>query len=118
MKKNLSTAYLARLFEMAKTPTENGYVCDVANYVYNPSWGHQYPTFVKTLSDDGENVVIREIRYFKRYDGTGTYESADYSYSKAADEAGNPWRVMREIGTKTLEDGCKRFSLEKLISFC
>lgn len=111
MARNLKASYLKKLLGIV---TPNGYKCDVANYVSNPSFSHEYPNFVKMISEADGIKTFRAVRYFKYHDGTGDYEEEFYDVSTA--DAG-PWVICHNVRTNTLESA-PRFSLAKLVSFC
>ena len=113
MSRNLKKEYLKKLIGIV---TPNGYKCDVANYVINPSHSHEYPNFVKMISETDGIRTFRSVRYFKYFDGTGDYEEEIYDVSKA-DEAASSWVICHNVRTNKLESA-PRFSLNKLLSFC
>ena len=112
MARNLKKDYLMKLI---KTETPNGYKFDFANYVHNPSYEHEYPSFRKVLTEDETSETVREVLYMKHYDGTGTYEAKTMTFDKA--EAVGGWNIAKNVVTEVLGDG-NRFSLKTLISYC
>lgn len=111
MARNLKPEYLKKLLA---TETPNGYKFDLANYVYNPHRNYEYPTFKKVLSETEDTETVREVRYFKFYDGDGVYEAVTYDRPKTTD---NGWYVVREPEPVKLESS-RRFSLKTLVSYC
>ena len=112
MSRNRSAAYIRKLLGIV---TLNGYKCDIANYLTNPSYDHEYPNFVKMIAEKDGVKTFRAVRYFKYRDGTGDYEEEFYDVS-AADNAGG-WAICHNVRTTKLEVS-PRFSLNKLLSFC
>ena len=112
MSRNLKKDYLMKLI---KTETKNGYKFDLANYLHNPSRDHEYPAFRKVLAEDDSTLTVREVLYFKRYDGTGTYEAHTMTFAKAEDC--NGWNIAKNVVREVLAAG-NRFNLNTLISFC
>ena len=112
MARNLKKEYIMKLI---KTEAPNGYKFDLANYLHNPSYDHEYPSFRKTIAEDEKTVTINEIRYFKHYDGTGNYESVTSTFEKAGEVGG--WNIARNVKTEVLGTG-NRFNLNTLLSFC
>ena len=116
MAKNLSASYIKKLLALSKEPTKNGYKCDVVNYIYNPC--DEYPSFKKTIYEDDERAVMREIRYCRLCNGTGIYEAVESHRTKKPEDKESTWVIWREGKRETLEDGVKRFSLDRLMSYC
>lgn len=110
MARNLKKDYIKKLINLE---VGGGYKLDLANYIHNPNCTHDYPTFVKVISDDGVTVEEKRIYYIKRYDGTGSYMEESYTYRK---DQGN-WVFLKDIKKKELESA-NRFNLNKLVSFC
>lgn len=111
MARNRKPEYILKLL---RTVAPNGYKFDVANYLHNPNYDHDYPSFRKVIADDGERITYRSVFYIKHYDGTGHYEAQVYSAPK---EEANGWIVVRDLATTRLEEA-PRFNLNKLLSFC
>jgi len=112
MARNLKMDYLKKLMG---TTTPNGYEFDLANYVHNPSYDHEYPSFRKTLFEDDEALTVREVFYLKHYNGTGEYVAKTMDYKKS--EACGGWNVAKNVRTEYLGEG-NRFSLKTLVSYC
>lgn len=110
MSRNLKPAYIKKLIH---TEAPNGYKFDVANYLYNPSYGYDYPAFKKKIAEDEETETYRRIYYFKYYNGTGEYLAETYSMKKN----GGEWQVVKGRTEEKLEQA-NRFNLNKLLSFC
>lgn len=113
MARNLKKDYIKKLMGIV---TLNGYKCDIANYLANPSFDHEYPNFVKMIAENDVFKTFRAVRYFKYRDGSGDYEEEIYDISKA-DEAAGSWAICHNVRTNKLEES-PRFSLKKLVSFC
>ena len=109
MARNTDRAYLLKLL---KTETPNNYKFDILNYLHNPAYGYDYPRFRKTLSETEDTVTVREVVYFKHYDGTGEYEAIVIESPKA-----DGWHVVKELSREVLATG-NRFNLKTLLSFC
>ena len=112
MARNFKKEYLLKLI---KTVTPNGYKFDLANYLHNPSYDYEYPSFTKTIYEDESTKIIRDVLYFKCYDGTGYYEAKTKTFNKA--EACGDWNIARNVKTERLEDS-NRFNLKTLVSYC
>lgn len=113
MSRNLKKEYLKKLIGIV---TLNGYKCDIANYISNPDYSHEYPNFVKLVSDVDGIKTYRAVRYFKYFGGGGDYEEEFYDISDADAKAGG-WAICHNVRTNKLE-ASPRFSLNKLLSFC
>ena len=111
MARNRKPEYIKKLLG---TVAPNGYKFDVANYLYNPNFEHDYPSFKKVLSEDDERITFRSVLYVKYHNGEGHYEAQVFSVPK--NEVGG-WSVIRDLVTTRLEES-SRFSLNKLLSFC
>ena len=98
MARNLKPAHLKKLIE---TEAPNAYKFDLANYVYNPSYAYDYPTY-------------NRIYYFKYHGGNGEYISETFTSPKKSPD-GNPWVISRNRKETVLEKA-DRFSLKKLLS--
>lgn len=112
MARNLKKDYIVKLL---KTETPNGYKFDIANYLHNPSYDHEYPSFRKVLAEDDETMTVREVMYFKHWNGTGEYLSKVLTFVKA--EACGDWNIAKKVATEVLEES-NRFNLKTLISYC
>lgn len=110
MARNLKKEYIMNIVKME---VPNGYKFDLANYLHNPAYGFEYPTFIKAIAEDGETMTMRRVFYFKHWDGSGEYKEETYKVSKN----GDTWQVVRERTEKVLEVS-NRFNIKKLIAFC
>ena len=111
MARNRKPEYIKKLLGIVST---NGYNFDVANYLYNPNYEHDYPSFKKVVAEDDERITYRSVLYVKYHNGAGHYEAQVFSVPKK--EVGG-WSVIRDMVTERLEDA-SRFNLNKLLSFC
>ena len=89
MSRNLKPEYINKI---RSVEAPNGYKFDIANYLYNPSYDNDYPSFVKMISETEDTQTFRRVYYFKYYNGTGEY-------------------------TKVLE-ASNRYNVKKLLTFC
>lgn len=112
MARNLKKENLKKL---AGINTKNGFKIDLANYVYNPSYDHEYPSLVKLLSETETEKSYMRFRYFKYHNGTGKYFVETYSSQKNND--GNVWSITKNQKEKELEES-NRFNLKHLIELC
>lgn len=110
MARNLKKDYLKKLIN---TKTPNGFKFDLANYVYNPSYDHEYPSFRKQIAEDEIGYVFEEVSYCKHYDGSGEYLRTQYSVPKEDGE----WHVVKSLSKEVIATS-NRFNLNTLISFC
>ena len=108
MSRNLKPEYIRKLL---KLEIPNGYKFDIANYLHNPVWTHDYPAFVKTVEEDAETFTIRSVEYHKHYDGRGEYVEEFNTYSKSEKGA---WQVAKRHKSVTLETA-NRFNLNRLL---
>lgn len=109
MARNVKPEYIRRLLA---TVAPNGYKFDVANYLHNPSFAHEYPSFVKLLAESDERKTFRRVYYFKHYDGNGEYCAETYSL----DKRGEGWQIARDVKTEILEPS-NRFNLKRLLTY-
>ena len=110
MARNTKPEYINKLL---KITTENGYKFDVANYLYNPAYGYDYPAFMKQIGETETTATYRRVYYMKHYDGSGEYVAETFECEKNAGK----WAVVKTLEEKTLESS-SRFNLNKLIAWC
>lgn len=91
----------------------NGYKFDIANYLYNPAHGNEYPAFIKMIDETEDTQTFRRVYYFKYYDGSGEYVAEEYTVEKGA--AG--WQISKNRVEKVLERS-NRYNIKKLLTFC
>lgn len=108
MARNLKNENLKKLSEIK---TSNGFKIDLANYVYNPSYAHEYPTLVKVTGQTSTERFYTRIYYFKYHNGTGKYFVERYS-SKI--DSSNSWSISENRKETELETN-NRFNLKHLI---
>lgn len=99
--------------KMINTEAPNGYKFDLANYLYNPSFDYDYPSFLKMIEQTETTETYKRIYYFKYYDGEGEYLEEIFTRIKD----GDAWQVVKNRTEKSLEKS-NRFNLKKLLSFC
>jgi hypothetical protein len=109
MSRNLKSENLKKL---SQVKTSNGFKIDLANYMYNPSYDHEYPSLVKLTSETETEKQYMRVYYFKYYGGTGEYLIETYSSKKNDDE--NPWSITTNRKEIKLEEN-NRFNLKHLI---
>lgn len=110
MSRNLKPEYINKI---RKTEAPNGYKFDIANYIYNPSYDYDYPSYQKKIDETETEDIYKRVYYFKYWDGSGEYFTETYSRKKD----GSSWQVVTKITEASLEKS-NRFSLKKLLSFC
>ena len=108
--KNRDPKYIKKLLGLSR----NGYKFDLANYLYNPAFGYEYPRFKKIIAEDDLTATYRDVYYFKYFGGTGAYMSEEYTVSKSGE---GTVRICQNRHETTLEES-NRFSLNKLLEFC
>ena len=108
MSKNLKRDYLKKLHAIE---TKNGYRVDLLNYMYNPSFGHEYPDLVKTTEETETTITKTRFYYMKFWDGSGAYKMERYTGKKD----GDAWQFVDTLEEKTIEAN-NRFNLNKLIA--
>ena len=112
MARNVKPEYLRKLLAIDR----NGYKFDIANYLHNPAFGYEYPSFKKIIAEDELTVTFRRVFYFKYYGGDGAYKAETFTASKSKmDKSG--WTICQNCHEITLEES-KRFNLNKLLTFC
>jgi len=109
MARNLKKENLKKL---AGIQTTNGFKIDLANYIYNPSYNHNYPSLIKLTGETETEKQYTRVYYFKHYNGTGEYILETYTHQKTND--GNPWQISKKQKEIKLEDN-NRFNLKHLI---
>ena len=110
MSRNLKPEYINKL---RKIQAPNGYKFDLANYIYNPSYDYDYPSFIKKISETETTETYRRVSYFKHYDGSGEYYEEIYTRVKN----GEDWQIARNRTENVLE-AANRFNIKKLLTFC
>ena len=108
MARNLKPANLKKLSQIKTT---NGFKIDLANYMYNPSYDHEYPNLIKLTHETTTERFYTNIKYFKRYNGTGYYSTETYSHK--IDDS-NSWSIANSLKETELEES-NRFSMKHLI---
>lgn len=109
MAKNLKKENLKKLSQVT---TSNGFKIDLANYIYNPSYEHDYPSLNKQIGETETEKQYMKVYYFKYYGGTGKYFMETYTSEKSKD--GNMWTITKN-NKKTELEASNRFSLKHLI---
>lgn len=110
MSRNLKPEYIRKLI---KTEAPKGYKFDLANYLHNPSYAHEYPSFCKTISEDDSAIIQRRVYYMKHYDGSGEYLERMMTFEKTDD--GQVWKIAKKVTENILETS-NRFNLKKLLA--
>lgn len=110
MSRNLKPEYINKI-RTIKAP--NGYRFDIANYLYNPAHGNEYPAFIKMVSETEDTQTFRRVYYFKHYDGSGEYKSETFTGKKE----GGEWQIVTGRTENTLEES-NRYNVKKLLTFC
>ena len=108
MARNLKPENLKKL---SLIKTTNGFKIDLANYMYNPSYNHEYPSFLKITNQTETERFYTRVYYFKYHSGTGKYFVETYS-SKI--DPNNSWSIASNVKQTELEDN-NRFNLKHLI---
>ena len=108
MTRNTKPEYIKKLL---KLEAPKGYKFDIANYLYNPAYGYDYPAFIKVIDEDETTETIRRVYYFKYCGGTGEYREEIYKRDKTKDG----WQVIKNTAEKVLEES-NRFNINKLLS--
>lgn len=110
-RRNLKREYIKKILAI-KAP--NGYKFDLVNYVGNPAYDYDYPSFYKVISETETEITKRRVYYMKYYNGGGEYCAETYTLDKSGE---NEWRIARNVKTETLEEA-NRFNINKLLTFC
>lgn len=111
MSRNLKRDYILKIM---KIDAPNGYKFDLANYLHNPSYHYDYPSFIKEIAEDQETITMRRVYYFKYYNGTGEYREEIYKVNKSEE---GTWHIVKNPKENMLEES-KRFNINKLLTFC
>lgn len=110
MSRNRTAAYINKI-RAIEAP--NGYKFDIVNYLYNPSYDYDYPSFVKKIDETEIIQTFRRVYYFKHWDGTGKYIAEEYTREK---DGGN-WQIVKNCIETVLEQS-NRYNVKKLLTFC
>lgn len=110
MARNLKPEYINKI---RKIEAPNGYKFDIANYLYNPAHGNEYPAFIKMIAETEDTQTFRRVYYFKYWDGTGEYKAETFTRKKNGDE----WQIVTGRTETTLE-ASNRYNVNKLLTFC
>lgn len=108
MARNLKPANLKKLSQII---TSNGFKIDLANYIYNPSYNHEYPNLIKLTHETSTERFYTTVKYFKRHNGTGYYSLETYSHKI---DPSNSWSIANNVKETELEES-NRFSMKHLI---
>ena len=110
MARNLKKDYIKKILSME---APNGYKFDIANYLYNPAYGNDYPAFQKVIAETEDTETIRRVYYMKHYDGTGEYIAETFTRKKD----GDAWQIVQGRTEEILE-AANRYNVKKLLTFC
>ena len=110
MARNLKPEYINKI---RKIEAPNGYKFDIANYLYNPAYGNEYPAFIKMIAETEDTQTFRRVYYFKYHDGTGEYMEEVFTRKRN----GEAWQVVSGRTEKVLEQS-NRYNVNKLLTFC
>ena len=110
MARNLKPEYINKI---RRLEAPNGYKFDIANYLYNPAYGNEYPAFQKVIAETDTTETIRRVYYLKHYDGTGEYIAETFTRQKNGAE----WQVGKGRKEEVLE-AANRYNVKKLLTFC
>ena len=110
MARNLKKDYIKKILSME---APNGYKFDIANYLYNPAYGNDYPAFQKVIAETEDTETIRRVYYMKHYDGTGEYIAETFTRKKD----GDAWQIVKGRTEEILE-AANRYNVKKLLMFC
>ena len=110
MARNLKKDYIKKILSME---APNGYKFDIANYLYNPAYGIDYPAFFKVIAATEDTETIRRVYYMKHYDGTGEYIAETFTRKKD----GDAWQIVKSQTEEVLE-AANRYNVKKLLTFC
>lgn len=110
MARNLKKDYIKKILSME---APNGYKFDIANYLYNPAYGNDYPAFFKVIAATEDTETIRRVYYMKHYDGTGEYIAETFTRKKD----GDAWQIVKGRTEEILE-AANRYNVKKLLMFC
>lgn len=109
-RRNLKRDYIKKILTI-KAP--NGYKFDLANYIGNPAYDYDYPSFYKVIAETDTEITKRRVYYMKYYNGGGEYCAETYTLNKD----GDTWQIARNHKSETLEEA-SRFNINKLLTFC
>lgn len=105
MSRNIKPEYLRKLASIET----NGFKVDLANYLYNPAHGYEYPTLIKRIGGDDKEEQYQTLKYFKYYDGRGEYSIETYSRLNN----GETWQIIHNRKESVIEES-NRYSLPRL----
>lgn len=109
MSRNHKPEYIRKLLKIER----NGYKFDVVNFLYNPSYDYDYPSFHKKIAETDTEETYSRVYYFKHYDGTGEYIEETFTRKKN----GEKWQIVSNRNEKILTEG-NRFNLNLLLEYC
>ena len=109
MARNLKKDYIKKILSME---APNGYKFDIANYLYNPAYGNDYPAFFKVIAATEDTETIRRVYYMKHYDGTGEYIAETFTRKKD----GDAWQIVKSQPEEVLA-AANRYNVKKLLTF-
>jgi len=107
MARNLKKENLKKL---SLIKTSNDFKVDLGNYMYNPSYAHEYPSFIKLTGETETEKHYTRVYYFKYHSGAGKYFVETYISPKNNDG----WSISKDSKETELEDN-NRFSMKHLI---
>lgn len=110
MARNLKPEYIKKIMGLE---APNGYRFDIENYLYNPAYGNEYPSFMKIIQETDTTITIRRVYYFKHYNGTGEYIAETFTRRKDGDK----WQIVKDHSEVVLE-ASSRYNVKKLLTFC
>ena len=108
MARNLKKENLKKLSQIK---TSNGFKIDLANYMYNPSYNHEYPNLIKLTHQTETEKFYTSVKYFKHHNGAGEYIMETYSH---VIDLSNSWSIAKNMKEIELESN-NRFSMKHLI---
>ena len=107
MSRNLKPENLKKL---SLIKTSNGFKVDLANYMYNPSFSHEYPNLIKLTRQTETEKFYANIKYFKYHNGTGEYILEIYYH---VIDNNSSWSIAHDTKQTELETS-NRFSVKRL----
>ena len=115
----MANSKIEKAEKYCKIKAPNGYIFDIANYLYNPSHGNEYPSFIKTIADTDEKTTYKKVYFFRYYDGSAGVYVETYSPLKN----GEMWQVINrnpDYSEKIVERLPKgtRFNVKLLFKYC
>lgn len=115
----MANSKIEKAAKYRKIKAPNGYIFNINNYIYNPSHGNEYPSFIKVIADTDEKTTYKKVYFFRYYDRSAGIYVTTYSRLKN----GEMWQVINrnpDYSGKIVErlPAGTRFNVKLLFKYC